>query len=214
MERAFGSRAPTGSCYETDGSSSGTLVEAAPNGVAIEVAPAAVSPTSANGLYASTNKVTLGVQGFSSALPTAAGTTNTTLTGIYNATAPESYAFFFANPTTMFVADADDGIQEWTSAVQRRRLVEYRHARRLLCRIDRRAERQHRQPLCHHRHWRRRGPGKRQFADQRHVHVQQRHDRHWHVWVAGHVGHRRRRRWLRRRLPSPLLSATPRRSAS
>ena len=103
-----------GVAYETAGSSGGTLVEAAPDGRAIEVAPAAVSPTGSNGLYASTNKVTLGVQSFASALPTATNSTNTTLTGMYGATAPESYAFFFANPTTMFVADAVDGIQEWT----------------------------------------------------------------------------------------------------
>ena len=104
-----------GVVYETDGTSSGTLVEATPNSLGIEVAPAAVSPTSANTLYASTDKSTLGVQGFSSALPTSSTTTtNTTLTGMYGATAPASYAFFFANPTTMFVADADEGIQEWT----------------------------------------------------------------------------------------------------
>ena len=103
-----------GVVYETAGSSGGTLIDATPNGRTIEVAPAAVSPTGSNGLYAATNKTTFGVQGFSSALPTAAGTKNTTLTGIYNATAPDSYAFFFANPTTMFVADADQGIQEWT----------------------------------------------------------------------------------------------------
>ena len=29
-------------------------------------------------------------------------------------TAPNTYAYFFANPTTLFVADANDGIQEWT----------------------------------------------------------------------------------------------------
>ncbi len=28
--------------------------------------------------------------------------------------APDTYAYFFANPTTLFVADANDGIQEWT----------------------------------------------------------------------------------------------------
>ncbi|HEX4143090.1 MAG TPA: hypothetical protein VHY91_06040, partial [Pirellulales bacterium] len=105
---------PNGVVYVTDGSSGGTLVEADPDGRAIEVAPSSVSPTGSNQLYASTDKVTLGVQGFSPALPTASGATNTTLTGMYSATAPDSYAFFFANPTTMFVADADEGIQEWT----------------------------------------------------------------------------------------------------
>jgi len=29
-------------------------------------------------------------------------------------TAPNSFGFFFANPTTLFVADATDGLQEWT----------------------------------------------------------------------------------------------------
>ena len=54
------------------------------------------------------------MQGFSSALPTATGSTNNSLTGMNNVTSPESYAYFFANPTTLFVADASDGIQEWT----------------------------------------------------------------------------------------------------
>ncbi len=30
--------------------------------------------------------------------------------------APDTYAFFFANSTTMFVADATDGLQEWTES--------------------------------------------------------------------------------------------------
>ena len=42
------------------------------------------------------------------------GATDTVLNGMTSATAPDTYAFFFANPTTMFVADPTDGIQEWT----------------------------------------------------------------------------------------------------
>ena len=59
----------------------------------------------------------LGVQDFSPALPTASGATNTVLNGMDNnasADVPDTYAFFFANPTTMFVADATLGLQEWT----------------------------------------------------------------------------------------------------
>ena len=72
-----------------------------------------------------------------------------------------------------------DGIQEWT--LSWRHLVECRHARRILCRLDRRAEWQHRQPVRHHRHCGGKRPGQRQFAGQRHVHIQQWHDRHRHV---------------------------------
>ena len=42
------------------------------------------------------------------------GATNTVLNGMTGTNAPNTYAFFFANSTTMFVADANDGIQEWT----------------------------------------------------------------------------------------------------
>ncbi len=104
-----------GIVYETTGTSlGGTVVDGAPNSREVEIAPAASSPTGVNQLFASTNKGSLGVQAFTPALPTTTGATNTVLNGMNSTSAPNTYAYFFANPTTMFVADANVGIQEWT----------------------------------------------------------------------------------------------------
>ncbi len=103
-----------GVVYEADGSSGGTLIDAASNGHAITVVPAAVSPTGVNQLFTATDKTYPGVQTFTLALPTAAQSTNNPLNGMNPLNSPESFGYFFANPTTMFVADANLGIQEWT----------------------------------------------------------------------------------------------------
>ena len=109
--------------------------------------------------------------------------------------APNTYAYFFANPTTMFVADANDGIQEWTlSSGTWSNVATLAGSYVGLTGVQ---IWQHRQPLCHHRHQCRSRPGKRQFAGQRHVHVQQRHDRHRHVWID-------RRRWPP---PAPTMAS-------
>ena len=95
----------------------GTLVDTKPNGRELAVVPAAISPTGSTALFASTNKTALGVQDFSPNLPTASGATNSVLNGMddnASVDVPDTYAFFFANPTTMFVADATLGLQEWT----------------------------------------------------------------------------------------------------
>ena len=158
-----------GVVYEPTGTSlGGTLVDGSPNAREVEIAPAAVSPTSNTQLFASTNKGSLGVQSFSPALPTASGASNTVLNGMTATNAPNTYAYFFANSTTMFVADVIDGLQEWTLSAEPGRMSP---RRRFLRRIYRHTVRQHRRPLRHHRRWRI-GPGKRQFAGQRHVHVQ------------------------------------------
>ena len=93
----------------------GTLVDAAGNG-RVAVVPAAVSPTGSNQLYASTDKTYPGVNVFSPALPTATQSTNNVLINMSTFNSPDAYGYFFANPTTLFVADANDGIEEWTFA--------------------------------------------------------------------------------------------------
>jgi hypothetical protein len=109
---------PEGLVYATTGSS-GANIDNNVNFRAISVVPAAVSPTAVNELLASSNKSTLGVLQFTPALPVAAtkkGPTAQVLPGMTATNAPETYAFFFVNPNTMFVADATDGIQEWTQS--------------------------------------------------------------------------------------------------
>ena len=108
---------PTGLVYETTGSSGGTSVDTHVNYRDINVATASVSPTGGEELYGSSNNATkpaMGISDLSPALPNATGATATILNGMTATTAPDSYGFFFANPTTLFVADANKGIQEWT----------------------------------------------------------------------------------------------------
>ena len=106
---------PKGIVYATTGSSGASTIVGT-NFRALSVVPAAVSPTGVTQLLASSNKSPpgLGVTQFSPALPTAATPTGTILNGMTSAGAPDTYAFFFVDPNTMFVADATDGIQEWT----------------------------------------------------------------------------------------------------
>jgi hypothetical protein len=109
---------PAGLVYAAVGSSDSTLLSskniAAPNIRALEIVPAAASPTYVNELVASSNKTSLGVEQFSPAEPTSGKPTGSTLPGMTSTTAPNTYAFLFANPNTMFVADANLGLQEWT----------------------------------------------------------------------------------------------------
>ncbi len=105
---------PAGVVYETTGTNlGGTNVDSAGNFRAMSVVPTSVSPTGSDGLFASSNKA-FGVSNFSPALPTPTNSSSTVLNGMTATTSPDSYGFFFANPTTMFVADANLGIQEWT----------------------------------------------------------------------------------------------------
>jgi len=109
---------PVGLVYAPIGSS-GTNIDNNVNLRALAIVPASISPTGVNELFASSNKTDLGVLQFTPALPVAAtkkGPTGQLLPGMTPSTAPDTYAFFFVNPNTMFVADANDGIQEWTSS--------------------------------------------------------------------------------------------------
>jgi len=109
---------PAGLVYAAVGSSDSTALStknmAASNLRALAIVPAAVSPTGVNELYASSNKTNLGVEQFSPADPSSGKPTGTMLPGMNATTAPNTYAFLFTNPNTMFVADANLGLQEWT----------------------------------------------------------------------------------------------------
>ena len=98
---------------EADGSSSGNMI-ATRNIRAVGVAPASVSPTGSAQLYGSSNKSSLGISSIGNGTPTSGSAAVTVLNGMTSSNAPNSFGFFFANPTTMFVADGNDGIQEWT----------------------------------------------------------------------------------------------------
>jgi hypothetical protein len=105
----------SGVVAQTDGSSSGNMI-ATRNIRVISVAPALVSPTGSAQLFGSSNKSTQGISAVGSGTPTSGSATVTVLPGMTNPTAPNSFDYFFANPTTLFVADATDGIQEWTQS--------------------------------------------------------------------------------------------------
>jgi PEP-CTERM motif len=105
---------PKGVIFESTGASSGTSLDGSTNFHNVEVVSAATSPTGVESLWGSSAKSPPGdgVSSFSPALPTTSATT-ALLAGMSGSTAPSSYAFIFANPTTMFVADSTDGLQEW-----------------------------------------------------------------------------------------------------
>ena len=120
-----------GTVYETTGTvqtganTGGTLIDTKPSARSMQIVPAAVSPESVSGngvnalLAVSSSASTMGVDEYLesstvTALPTTTGTTNAALNGMTSANSPSPFAFFFANSTTMFVADSTDGIQEWT----------------------------------------------------------------------------------------------------
>ncbi|HEX3999515.1 MAG TPA: PEP-CTERM sorting domain-containing protein [Pirellulales bacterium] len=109
---------PNGLVYTTLGSSDSTALSTknidASNLRSLSIVPAAVSPTGVNELLASSNKTDLGVEQFSPAEPASGKPTGTMLPGMTATTAPNTYAFFFTSPNTMFVADATVGLQEWT----------------------------------------------------------------------------------------------------
>lgn len=82
------------------------------------IAPAAVSPTGSNQLYTSANSSShTGIFSDGTGTPTTSGAGGATgLTGL-SGTVQGTYnpfAFFFANPTTLFLADGTYGLQEWT----------------------------------------------------------------------------------------------------
>jgi hypothetical protein len=103
---------PKGVIAEADGSSGGTSISGQ-NLRVISVVPASVSPTGSDQLFASSNKTPLGILSIGTGTPTTTATA-TVLNGMTAGNVPNSYGFFFANPSTLFVADATDGIQEWT----------------------------------------------------------------------------------------------------
>ena len=76
--------------------------------------PSTVSPTGITQLFTSTDKTYPGVQSFTSALPTSTQSTNNSLNGMNTVGSPESFGYFFANSSTLFVADANLGLEEWT----------------------------------------------------------------------------------------------------
>ncbi len=104
---------PQGVVAEPEGSSSGNMI-ATRNLRLISIAPVSVSPTESTQLFGSSNKSSLGVSTIGSGTPTSGSAAVTVLNGMTSANAPNSFGFFFANSTTMFVGDATDGIQEWT----------------------------------------------------------------------------------------------------
>ncbi len=109
---------PAGLVYIADGASGGTNIATTVNLRTVQVTPASVSPSGLDQLFGSSNNATKpapGVVQFATNLPTAT-TTGSVLSGMTPAAAPSSYAFFFANPTTLFVADSTLGIQEWISS--------------------------------------------------------------------------------------------------
>jgi len=98
---------------EADGSSSGTLITSE-NSRELTIAPASVSPTSSTQIFDSTQKTPgPGLLTVGTGTPTSS-TTVAVLSGMTGTNSPNPFAFFFANPTTLFVADGTDGIQEWT----------------------------------------------------------------------------------------------------
>jgi len=97
-----------------DTTSGGSNIDSSENMDGLAVVPASVSPSGSNALYGSSGKSPHGIIQFASALPTST-TTATNLTGMSSTSSPAPFAFFFANPTTLFVADGSLGIQEWTS---------------------------------------------------------------------------------------------------
>ena len=114
--------------------------------------------------------------------------------------APDTYSFFFANLNHDVRGRCQSRHPRMDSEWWH--LVECRHAHRLLRRIDRRAECGSPNTVSLYATTGTSGgsrPGQRQFADRRHIHVQQRQDRHRHVWGDDHFGHRHRRLWIRRR---------------
>ena len=81
----------------------------------LAVVPPPLYPASNGGLVASTNKTNLGVNEFTPAVPTAPTPSAAVLNGMnVGNNTPDTYAFVFVNPNTLFVADADLGLQEWT----------------------------------------------------------------------------------------------------
>jgi hypothetical protein len=108
---------PGGIINLTDGGSgAGTSIAGKINYRDIQVVSAAVSPTGSDQLFGSSQKAPpgLGVSTIGTGTPNTTGQTTALLTGMTATTAPDTYASFFANPTTLFVADADLGLQEWT----------------------------------------------------------------------------------------------------
>ena len=109
---------PVGLVYAPVGSSVSTTLSnknlATSNLRSLAIVPAAMSPTGVNELLASSNKTHLGVEQFSPAEPSGGKPSGSTLPGMTSTTAPNTYAFLFTNPNTMFAADANLGLQEWT----------------------------------------------------------------------------------------------------
>jgi autotransporter-associated beta strand protein len=80
----------------------------------VVIAPASTSPTGSDQLFVSSNKAgepNPGVAIVGTGLPTTTAAASV-LPGM--TTAANSFGFYFANSTTLFVADATVGIQEWT----------------------------------------------------------------------------------------------------
>jgi hypothetical protein len=106
---------PAGIINVADGGAGATSI-AASNVRDVEIIPALVSPTGSDQLFASSQKAPpgLGISTIGTGTPNTAGQTATLFSGMTATTAPDTYAYFFANPTTLFVADANLGLQEWT----------------------------------------------------------------------------------------------------
>ncbi len=102
----------SGTVAQTDGSSSGNILSTK-NVRVISIVPTSVSPTGSTQLYVSSDK-TNGISSLGSGLPTSGSASLSNLSGMTSSTAPDPFAYFFANSSTLFVADGDDGIQEWT----------------------------------------------------------------------------------------------------
>ena len=106
---------PKGLASITAGTASGgSDIASSVNMDGLAVVPASVSPTGSDTLFGSSGKSPHGIVQFSSFLPTST-TTGTNLGGMTSTSSPAPFGFFFANPTTLFVADGTLGIQEWTS---------------------------------------------------------------------------------------------------
>ncbi len=96
----------------TTGTSGGTAISTR-NTRDVIIAPASVSPTGSAQLYSSGSSSShQGIFSIGSGTPTDGAQSATLLNGMPGGTSP--FGFFFANPSTLFVADAALGIQEWT----------------------------------------------------------------------------------------------------
>jgi autotransporter-associated beta strand protein len=81
----------------------------------VVIAPASVSPTGSAQLYTSAASSShQGIFAMGSGTPTSGAQSATLLSGMSGGDSPG--AFFFANPTTLFVADFAAGLQEWTES--------------------------------------------------------------------------------------------------